>query len=119
MNNKQIMLVLSGLIILNGCAARNNIVLDPQGVDMGKYQADLQQCEKFSRQANSKSGKGLVGGAVVGAIAGNIVGNSKTGRNGAKLGALGGLVKGAIATKRERQLIVKNCLRNRGYAVLN
>jgi len=119
MNKKQLILVLLGLFALNGCAGRNNIVLDPQGLDMGQYQADLAQCEKFSRQANSKAGKGMVGGAIVGAIAGNIVGNSKTRRNGAKLGALGGLVKGAVATKRERQLIVKNCLRNRGYAVLN
>jgi len=37
----------------------------------------------------------------------------------ANSGALGGLVKGARATKIERMRIVKNCLRNRDYVVLN
>ncbi len=29
------------------------------------------------------------------------------------------LLSGAVAGRKERQLVVKNCLRNRGYSVLN
>lgn len=119
--NKYTLLVISlGMLSLNGCAARNaNIVIDPNGVDMGMYQTNLVQCQQLAMQVKSKAGKGLIGGAAVGAIAGGIVGNSDKTRKGAKLGALGGLVKGGIATKRERLMVVKNCLRNRGYSVLN
>lgn len=117
---KQILILGLSLIVMNGCAAKSgNIVVDHQGVDINEFKVNLAQCEELATQAESKVGKGLVGGAVVGAIAGNIVGDNKTRRKGAKLGALGGLIKGAIATKRERTIIVKNCLRNRGYAVLN
>lgn len=116
----QVLVLGLSLIVINGCAAKSgNIIVDHQGVDMTEFKFNLGQCEEIATQASSKVGKGIVGGAVVGAIAGNIVGNSKTRRKGAKLGALGGLIKGAIATKRERTIIVKNCLRNRGYAVLN
>lgn len=108
------------MLTLSGCAARNaKIVIDPQGVDMGHYQADLARCQQISMQVESEVGKGLVGGAAVGAIAGNIIGGSDRTRKGAKLGALGGVVKAGAATKRERVRVVKNCLRTRGYAVLN
>ena len=108
------------LFITQGCATRQpNIIIDPDGVNMGAYQQDLSQCQVLSKQASSHGGKGLVGGAIVGAVAGEVIGNSTTRRKGAKLGALGGLIKGARATKVERMRIVKNCLRHRGYAVLN
>ena len=120
MNKYTVLAIIVGMLTLNGCAARNaKIVVDPQGVEMGKYQADLTQCWQLAMQVNSKVGKGLVGGAVVGAIAGDIVGNSDKTRKGAKLGALGGAIRAGAATKRERVRVVKNCLRNRGYTVLN
>ena len=120
MNKYSILVFIFGILALNGCAARNpNIVIDPQGVDMGKYQTDLAQCQQLSMQVESKAGKGLIGGAVVGAVAGNIVGDSKSAKKGGKLGALGGFLKGAAATKQERLTVVKNCLRYRNYGVLN
>lgn len=120
MNNYSILVIMLGMLTLNGCAARRpNIVIDPQGVDMGRYQADLTQCQQLAMQVESKAGKGLIGGAAVGAIAGNIIGDSGKTKKGAKLGALGGAVKGGIVTRGERLRVVKNCLRSRGYAVLN
>jgi len=120
MNKIQVIILISGMLLVSGCAARKpHIVLDPQGIDMGAYQADLNQCIEISKQADSKALKGAVGGAIVGKVAGNILGDSKTERKGVKLGALSGLIKGGIATKRARNTIVKNCLRHRGYVVLN
>ena len=119
MNKYLILTVMLSMFILNGCARHANIVIDPKGVDMGKYQQDLAQCRQLSMQVKSKAGKGLFGGAAVGAVAGDIIGDSDTTRKGAKLGALSGMLKGARATKIERAKVVKNCLRNRGYSVLN
>ena len=56
---------------------------------------------------------------VVGAVAGDIIGDRHSTQKGAKLGALGGALKGARATKIERTRVTKNCLRTRGYSVLN
>jgi outer membrane lipoprotein SlyB len=109
-----------GLVLATGCAARNrDIIIDPTGVRMDQYQADLAQCQRISMQVEQKAGGGAVGGAVIGGLIGSAVGNSKTAKKGATVGAITGTARGARATKRERQKVVKNCLRQRGYVVLN
>lgn len=110
--------VLSTLII-SGCARHSKVIIDPQGVNMSNYQADLADCRQVSEQVESKVGKGLLGGAVVGAVAGEIVGGGNKTQVGSKLGALSGAIKGGRATRIERARVVKNCLRHRGYRVLN
>ena len=117
---KVLMITISaGLVLLGGCARHSKIIVDPHATNMSHYQADLAECEKLAEQVDSKVGKGIVGGAVVGGIAGEIVGGGKRTDVGAKLGALSGAVKGGRATRRERDKVIKNCLRNRGYRVLN
>jgi len=86
---------------------------------MGQYQADLAECRQLAEQVESKAGGGILGGAAVGAVVGEIVGGGSRTRIGAQLGALKGGLRGGAATKRERQKVVKNCLRSRGYNVLN
>ncbi len=113
-------LILSGLLGLSGCAGhRNQVIIDPQGVDMGQYQQDLAECRQIARQVDSKVGERALGGALVGALAGAIVGDHHTTETGAKLGALSGAVKGGRATRQERLRVIKNCMRHRGYHVLN
>lgn len=109
------------LILLAGCsgARRSGVVIDPEGVDMAKYENDLAACKQISEQVDQKAGAGAVGGAVVGGAIGAIVGNSSTAMRGAGVGGVIGLTKGGVATRNEKQLVVKNCLRNRGYKVLN
>ena len=104
---------------VTGCARRNQIIIDPYGVDMAQYQADLAQCQNLARQVDSRVGEGVLGGAIVGAIAGSIINGHNSTEKGAKLGALSGGLRGGAATKRERIRVIKNCLRNRGYQVLN
>ena len=107
--------------ITYGCAAthRANPVIDPTGVDMGKYQNDLAQCEQIARQVKQKAGSGAVGGALVGALMGSIVGDSRTATKSAGAGAVVGAAKGGAATRHEKDRVVKNCMRDRGYKVLN
>ena len=104
---------------MTGCARRAQIIIDPNGIDMGQYHRDLAECQNLSRQVESKVGEGIIGGAIVGAIAGSIIGGHRTADKTAKLGALSGGLKGGASTRQERIRVVKNCLRNRGYQVLN
>ncbi len=94
-------------------------VIDPAGVDMGRYQADLAECEQVAQQVEQKAGAGAVGGAVVGALVGSILGDSRAAMKSAGAGAVVGGARGGAATQREKDRVVRNCLRQRGYAVLN
>ena len=116
------LVLLSSILLLftfTGCARHAQIIIDPHGVDMGQYQADLAECQHLARQVHSKVGGGVVGGAIVGAVVGKIIGGNRTAVKTAKLGALSGGLSGGAATMQERDRVVKNCLRNRGYQVLN
>ena len=113
-------LLLVTLIGASACAGRRSeVVIDPAGVDMARYQRDLRECEEISQQVRGKAAGGAVGGAVVGGAIGGIVGGSDSAGKGAGVGAVAGAARGAAATRQERQRVVKNCLRNRGYSVLN
>lgn len=112
--------ILISLVAVSACAGRRaDVVIDPAGVDMGRYQQDLAECQEISKQVRGKAAGGAVGGAVVGGAVGGIVGNSDTAGKGAGVGAVTGVARGAAATRQERQHVIKNCLRNRGYSVLN
>lgn len=104
---------------LAGCAGKSKPVIDPAGVDMERYQADLAECEQVAQQVDQKAGAEAAGGALVLGLIGAVVGDSETAKKGAGVGAISGGARGASATNRERALVVKNCLRNRGYRVLN
>lgn len=119
MKKRFIMVISFSILSMTGCARYSKVIVDPHGSDMSHYQADLAECRQLAEQVDSKVGKGIVGGAVVGGVAGEIVGEGRRTAVGAKLGALGGAVRGGRATRRERDRVVKNCLRNRGYKVLN
>ena len=84
-------------------------IIDPQGVDMGRYQADLTECEAIADQVpvGERAVAGAAVGAAVGGVVGGIMGNRRT------------AVQGAASGMRERDQVVHNCLRGRGYRVLN
>jgi outer membrane lipoprotein SlyB len=103
---------------LAGCAGNPGPIIDTKGVDMARYQVDLNECSGYSEQVETGKGvaKGAAGGAAVGAVAGAIGGSAG---KGAGYGALGGATSSALKGDREKQAVVKNCLRGRGYKVLN
>ena len=102
--------------------------------DYTQYQMDLQQCEGLAvqNQPDAPQRESVAGtavkGAAVGAAAGAVGG--KSGSKAAKKGAGVGVISAASRNSRNRRQasanasaqtdqIVKNCMRGRGYAVLN
>ena len=109
------------LPLLVACAGKDRIIIDEAQSDMTRYPEDLAQCEQYADQVSvaAEAGTGAVVGAVVGGLVGAAVGNSRDAQRAAGAGAAIGGAKGTGQGVRERQQVIKNCLRNRGYKVLN
>lgn len=105
----------------SGHASNGGVIIDTQGVDMQQYRYDMEDCEGYATQVAvaSKAAKTSAGGAILGGVVGAIVGDSSTAAKGAGVGAVTGAVKGTSSGYKERKKVVKNCLRGRGYQVLN
>jgi outer membrane lipoprotein SlyB len=116
--------VLLAVVLMSGCATTDKIsepIIDRRGVDPYQYEIDLADCGAYADEVASgtKAGAGAVGGAVVGGAVGAIFGGSSGAVEGAGAGAVVGGARGVGDAMRERTQVIKNCLRNRGYAVLN
>lgn len=117
--------------ILFGCAYQQEqvpgaggIVIDTYGVNMRQYQLDLADCRGISMAARNDAGRRGVtraaGGALLGGALGAIIGDtSSAAAAGAGAGALLGGVGGVTSANVEATQVTKNCLRGRGYRVLN
>ncbi|WP_297186013.1 glycine zipper family protein [uncultured Porticoccus sp.] len=105
----------------SGYGASDGIIIDTQGVDMSYYRADLDNCQRYAAEVPvaERTATSAAGGAVVGGVVGAIVGDSGTAKKGAGVGAVTGAIKGVSSGSAERKRVVKNCLRGRGYRVLN
>ncbi|MFO6422149.1 glycine zipper family protein [Motilimonas sp. KMU-193] len=110
-----------------------NIIIDTDGVNENTYRQDMYHCEQLASQVQTNqhstsivgtTAKGALAGAAIGAISGN------SGSKGAKTGAGVGLAAGIIgkssskhserqANSNEKQMVMRNCMTNRGYTVLN
>jgi outer membrane lipoprotein SlyB len=111
------------ILLLVACAAepRHSVIIDKEGVDMGQYDRDLDQCAAYAEevQTGAKTASGAGGGAVVGAAIGGILGGAEGAAKGAGVGAVSGGAQGLGGSEEEKRQVIKNCLRNRGYKVLN
>jgi len=113
---------------LAGCAQTYQPVVDTKGHDTARYQQDLYECRQYAEQV-SPAGQaavgglgGAAGGAALGAITGALVGGVSAGEGAALGAATGGAVgvgAGAYRGIDEQQRVIDNCLRGRGYNVLN
>jgi uncharacterized protein YcfJ len=114
------LLTIACILLAGGCAANSSKpVIDPAGVDMAQYDNDVAECEQIADQVEQKAGKKAAGGALVGGLIGAIVGGGDSAVVGAGVGAVAGGADGAGDTQQEKSTVVKNCLRNRGYKILN
>ncbi len=84
-------------------------------------EADLAECRVYSSEVASgeKAVKGAASGAVVGGAVGAVIGGSSDAARGAGVGAITGGARGISQGERDKLRVVKNCLRGRGYRVLN
>lgn len=112
--------------VLAACAAQTyQPVIDPKGVDMGKYEQDLQECRALAQQVDAAgdtaqnallgAGVGAAGGAALGALSGDAGIGAAT---GAVLGAFGAGGASGIQKNEKQKQIIDNCLKGRGYRPL-
>jgi len=108
------------LFTIVGCTTTNEIIIDEKGVDMTRYADNLSECQSYAEQVAvaEKAVKGAASGAAVGGVIGGVDDHRSTGE-GAAIGAVTGTVKGLNEGERDKVRVVKNCLRGRGYRVLN
>ena len=94
------------------------MVVDKQGIDEAQYQQDLSDCRAIADEV-STGRDAAAGGAIIGGILGAIFGNSGTAGRMAGGGAVIGAAGKAGDAEQEKSQVVKNCMRGRGYRVLN
>lgn len=107
-------------IALAGCA-RDRVIVDTQGTNMARYERDLAECEAYTEQVSTpaKAARGAGIGAAIGAALGAIFGNSRSVGQSAGAGGVVGGARGAVDGEQEKDQVLRNCLRGRGYRVLN
>ena len=99
----------------------NTPIIDTQGVNMARYEADLADCREYADQVQvaRQAGVGAVAGAAVGGVFGAVIGDSDTAQRGAGVGAVAGGARGVGRGLNERERVIRRCLIGRGYRVLN
>ena len=107
-------------VILTSCATQNYVV-DTKGVDLGQYATDLSECKDYRKQVPTGNGvaESAMVGLALGAIFGVILADPDVAREFATTSAIESGTAKAIENTHTQDDIVKNCLRNRGYSVLN
>ena len=112
------LLLLSAVL---ACTTTDEIIIDKKGVNLARYEADLAECREYSSEVKTgeKAAKGAASGAVIGGAIGAITGGSDRAAEGAGVGAVTGGARGISDGERDEIQVVKNCLRGRGYRVLN
>ncbi len=103
-----------------GCAAHPDPIIDTKGVDPDRLAQDWDECEVYTEEIIIAQGvaKGAAGGAAVGAATG-AVSNRREVDEAAGLGAIYGGTRSGLDADRQKQQVFKNCMRGRGYRVLN
>ncbi|MBC6417233.1 MAG: hypothetical protein GDA47_05440 [Rhodospirillales bacterium] len=116
--------------LVAGCADTYDPVVDfkVSNNTSEAYDQNLRECRALAKQGSSAAEDAAVGGlggaalgAAVGAISGAILGSGAgTGAAaGAAIGGATGAAGGAITGVSDEQSVIRNCLRGRGYAVLD
>ncbi len=121
---KHVVLIVAVMLLASACAGRGRLggpIVDMRGVDPAQYRVDLQECRSYAEQVavGGRTAAGAAGGAVVGGLIGAAVGGRDAAGRSAGAGAVVGGARGAGDAVREKQVVVRNCLRHRGYVVLN
>lgn len=108
------------VVTLSACASQK-VIIDKQGVDMTKYEQDLAECRQYAEEVDtsSEAAKGALGGAVIGGTVGAILGGRRSAEKLGGVAAVTGAASSGSSASREKSQITKNCLRGRGYRILN
>ncbi len=87
------------------------------------YNADLADCQALAASSSADVDGKTVGSAATGAVLAGLSsviwnGNSSNLGDAAAVGAVAGVTSSAIQKNAQRESIVKNCMRGRGYNVV-
>lgn len=116
--------LLACMALLAGCAggpAHYSVIVDHRGIDYNVYAVDMRECRQYADQVSvgGNAAAGAIGGALMGAAFGAIFGDSDLAMQVAGAGALYGAADGVVAGAAGKSGVIKNCMRGRGYNVLN
>ena len=113
-----VLLLLVVGIMMAGCAAHPDPIVDMKGVDPELLAVDWDECDAYTDEIIMAKGvaKGSATGAAVGAVSGAI--NGDVGESAATGALWGGTISGLDADE-AKQRVFKRCLSGRGYRVLN
>ena len=118
-------------VLLSGCISTQSgsiftpgsgkPIVDTKGVNMAQYELDLKECSTFSEDISTGKSiaKGAVTGAAVRAVIEAITDDERSWGDTFEVGAVSGGTKSGIRAVREKEQLVRRCLRGRGYKVLN
>ena len=115
------------LCFIVGCAQtdlsdRNDIaIIDTRGVDESVFKKDYSECSDFAKNIDLTERtlkQGAVAGAT-GAAVGAIIGGEEAAKKIGGSAAVLNAVEANLDGRSEQAKIIKNCLRGRGYKVLN
>lgn len=108
------------ILVLAGCTS-DRVIVDIAGVDEETYLEDLAECRAYKKQVPvaEEMAKGAAVGAAVGGLIGATAGDSRSAQRGAGTGAVYGATDKMIDSSEEKARVVKNCMRGRGYRILN
>ncbi len=124
MGRCRLMLCLVFLTAFSGCTSSSlpgRPIVDMKGVNAKAYEADLAECNEYAKEveAGKQVAIGAAAGAAVGGLMGASMGNGDRAKRSAGAGATYGGARGGLRALNESNKVVRNCLRNRGYVVLN
>lgn len=119
-------LALAAVVAVAGCARGPIVDTAQPGFDTIAYQHDLALCQQFADQVDPGEDiltSGLIGaaaGAALGAIGGAFTGDAGLGAAiGAATGGAGGALTGGADSANTADRVLRNCLRERGYVILD
>jgi hypothetical protein len=117
---KRLLLPAAVAALVAGCAAHPDPIIDTKGVDPERLAEDWDECEAYTEEiiVAQGVGKGAAVGAAVGAATGAVSSRRDVGE-AAGVGAIYGGTRSGLDADREKQKVFKNCMRGRGYRVLN
>jgi hypothetical protein len=114
----QNVVVVSMTLLVAGCVAHPEPIVDLKGLDPDVFATDLEECGAYAEQVSVAEGaaRGAAAGAVIGAATGAISGDVG---QGAGYGAIYAGTSTGLEAQRERKHVFVKCLEGRGYRVLN
>lgn len=113
---------LSLAVLLQGCASYRPLVDARSVSNPQRYEQDLRECQHYAAQVSP--GQSAVAGALFGALLGAAISGALGGdryvtEHVAAAGAVQGAANGAVGGADAQVQIIRNCMSDRGYDVLD